>query len=155
MSKKIIIGNTVGTPLNPQMFAASGDSAYEIAVKHGFKGTEEEWLASLKGADGKDGADGTPVEVNTPEDGEADLVVLKVDGTVYNIPKATDSAVPHPIAVTPKGIVYYDKDTNISSFVTIGDGLKLEGNKISVKSDFVADKINSAITEVLNTEVEV
>ena len=26
----------------------TGDSAYEIAVKHGFGGTEEEWLASLK-----------------------------------------------------------------------------------------------------------
>lgn len=30
-------------------------SAYEIAVKNGFKGTETEWLASLKGADGTDG----------------------------------------------------------------------------------------------------
>lgn len=28
-----------------------GDSAYEVAVKNGFKGTEEEWLASLKGKD--------------------------------------------------------------------------------------------------------
>lgn len=27
-------------------------SAYSIAVKHGFRGTEEEWLASLKGAPG-------------------------------------------------------------------------------------------------------
>ena len=27
----------------------TGDSAYEIAVKHGFVGTEEEWLESLKG----------------------------------------------------------------------------------------------------------
>lgn len=26
-----------------------GDSAYEIAVKNGFEGTEVEWLASLKG----------------------------------------------------------------------------------------------------------
>lgn len=26
-----------------------GDSAYEVAVKNGFEGTEEEWLASLKG----------------------------------------------------------------------------------------------------------
>lgn len=26
----------------------SGESAYEIAVRHGFKGTEEEWLESLK-----------------------------------------------------------------------------------------------------------
>lgn len=29
-----------------------GKSAYEIAKSHGFEGTEEEWLASLKGADG-------------------------------------------------------------------------------------------------------
>jgi hypothetical protein len=29
-----------------------GDSAYEIAVEHGFVGTEEEWLASLKGEKG-------------------------------------------------------------------------------------------------------
>lgn len=32
-------------------------SAYEIAVKNGFVGTEAEWLASLHGADGKDGED--------------------------------------------------------------------------------------------------
>lgn len=40
-------------------------SAYGIAVKNGFTGTEAEWLASLKGTDGTDGADGedgvTPV----------------------------------------------------------------------------------------------
>ena len=43
-----------------------GKSAYEIAVEHGFVGTEAEWLKSLKGVDGlpgkdgKDGADGLP-----------------------------------------------------------------------------------------------
>lgn len=35
-----------------------GKSAYEIAVENGFEGTEEEWLASLKGQDGEDGKDG-------------------------------------------------------------------------------------------------
>lgn len=35
-----------------------GKSAYEIAVEHGFVGTETEWLESLKGVDGKDGCDG-------------------------------------------------------------------------------------------------
>ena len=35
-----------------------GKSAYEIAVEHGFVGTEAEWLKSLKGVDGKDGCDG-------------------------------------------------------------------------------------------------
>lgn len=33
--------------------AKDGLSAYEVAVKNGFEGTEEEWLASLKGRDGK------------------------------------------------------------------------------------------------------
>lgn len=32
--------------------AIKGASAYEIAVKNGFKGTEEEWLESLKGGGG-------------------------------------------------------------------------------------------------------
>ena len=35
-----------------------GKSAYEIAVEHGFVGTETEWLESLKGVDGKDGVNG-------------------------------------------------------------------------------------------------
>lgn len=36
-----------------------GKSAYQIAVDEGFKGSETDWLASLKGADGKDGINGT------------------------------------------------------------------------------------------------
>ena len=36
----------------------SGKSAYEVALDNGFEGTEQEWLASLHGADGADGADG-------------------------------------------------------------------------------------------------
>lgn len=42
-----------------------GESAYEIAVRNGFEGTETEWLESLKGetgatgSAGKDGTDGT------------------------------------------------------------------------------------------------
>ena len=35
-----------------------GKSAYEIAIEHGFVGTENEWLESLKGVDGKDGVNG-------------------------------------------------------------------------------------------------
>lgn len=37
---------------------ADGKSAYEIAVENGFEGDEAAWLASLKGADGKPGANG-------------------------------------------------------------------------------------------------
>ena len=35
-----------------------GLSAYEIAVKDGFSGSETEWLVSLRGAKGENGADG-------------------------------------------------------------------------------------------------
>ena len=35
-----------------------GESAYELAVKNGFKGSEEEWLESLNGKNGRDGVDG-------------------------------------------------------------------------------------------------
>ena len=35
-----------------------GKSAYEIAVEHGYVGTEEEWLASLKGEQGDPGQQG-------------------------------------------------------------------------------------------------
>jgi len=34
------------------VFGKDGQSAYEIAVKNGFEGTEEEWIQSLKGVDG-------------------------------------------------------------------------------------------------------
>ena len=32
--------------------SGAGESAYEIAVRHGYEGTEEQWLASLEGTDG-------------------------------------------------------------------------------------------------------
>lgn len=35
-----------------------GDSAYQVAVDNGFKGTEAEWLASLKGPKGDKGETG-------------------------------------------------------------------------------------------------
>lgn len=34
-------------------------SAYSVAVLHGYTGTQDEWLASLKGEPGQDGVDGT------------------------------------------------------------------------------------------------
>lgn len=55
-----------------------GKSAYDIAVKGGFKGTEEEWIASLKGGKGDPGEDGTSVTVSktteSAEDGGNNVV---------------------------------------------------------------------------------
>ena len=38
---------------------ADGKSAYEVAVANGYSGTQSQWLASLKGADGAPGKDGS------------------------------------------------------------------------------------------------
>lgn len=40
------------------VFAKDGKSAYEVAVKNGFEGTETEWLATLKGEQGIQGIQG-------------------------------------------------------------------------------------------------
>ena len=40
-----------------------GQSAYEVAVKNGFQGTEKEWLASLQGVDGQNGKDLTAQDI--------------------------------------------------------------------------------------------
>lgn len=67
-----ILGNTVGTPMNPEMFGGKGGSgkdgksAYELAVEQGFNGTLDEWLESLKGEPGKTPEKG--VDYWTPED---------------------------------------------------------------------------------------
>lgn len=60
--------------------AIQGDSAYEIAVKNGFDGTEEEWLASLKGERGEQGIQGEKGDkgdVGTNEELEAEVAELK------------------------------------------------------------------------------
>lgn len=49
---------------------ADGKSAYEIALEHGFEGSEQEWLESLNGEDGQNGKDGqNGQDGKTPEKG--------------------------------------------------------------------------------------
>lgn len=48
----------VGTELEWLESLKTGSSAYQVAVNNGFVGTEAEWLASLSGKNGIDGADG-------------------------------------------------------------------------------------------------
>lgn len=50
---------------NKRGFGGGGKSAYDLAVEEGFEGSLEEWLESLKGADGKNGTDGINGEDGT------------------------------------------------------------------------------------------
>ena len=47
----------VGTEAEWLASLSQGQSAYDVAVKNGFVGTEAEWLESLKGLNGRDGKD--------------------------------------------------------------------------------------------------
>lgn len=52
-------GGTGSTTPGPQGEKGDpGDSAYQVALTHGFEGSEEEWLASLKGPKGDTGETG-------------------------------------------------------------------------------------------------
>ena len=65
----------------PSLTAVDGKSAYQIALDNGFEGTEEEWLESLNGLDGKDGISITETIIN--DNGE--LVVTYSDGNTSNL----------------------------------------------------------------------
>ena len=54
----VVLNGTNGTNGSNGTNGENGLSAYEIAVANGFKGTEEEWIESLKGAKGDTGASG-------------------------------------------------------------------------------------------------
>lgn len=73
----------------PKVVKGVGKSAYEIAVDNGFVGTEEEWLASLKGADGNPGLPGEPGENGA--DGYSPIVtVIQTDeGATISITDAS------------------------------------------------------------------
>ena len=59
----------------------AGKSAYEIAVDNGFKGTEEEWLESLKGEQGEAGRSITGITT----DENNNIIVTFSDNTTENI----------------------------------------------------------------------
>lgn len=74
--KEKLIGNT------HLIDKIDGYSAYEIAVKHGFKGSEEEWLASIKGEKGDKG-DAAPFEATSLYGTDTDIDRLIEPGFYY------------------------------------------------------------------------
>ena len=56
--KKMLSLLLVTVMLTFALASCAGESAYDIAVRNGFEGSEADWLESLKGENGKDGSDG-------------------------------------------------------------------------------------------------
>ena len=53
----------VGTEAQWIESLSQAESAYDIAVRNGFTGTEQQWLQSLKGANGQDGQDAPAITI--------------------------------------------------------------------------------------------
>ena len=76
-----------------------GYSAYEIAVIHGFRGTEEEWLESLKSDSAKNGI---------PPGGKAGQILCKNSDNDFDV-GWRDIEIPKQY-----GLVSYDQDKTIT-----------------------------------------
>ena len=130
-TQKDLIGQIKGTLQGKATGGKDGLSAYEIAVKNGFEGTEQEWLASLKGEPGKDGVDGGSI-VNE----SFGSVVALNDSTDRNLQglniygKTTQDGTPTP--ESPVELVTSGANGAINTFVT---GKNLFGG------DIFADKL--------------
>lgn len=134
-----------------------GLSAYEIARQHGYIGTEEEWLLSLKGEKGEKGNDGyTPIKNVDYFDGKDGAngkdgvdgfspIVEIVDKTITITDKAGSKSVTIPKGdtgekgqdgYTPiKGVDYFDgkdgKDGKDGPTYQAGENITIENNVIS------------------------
>lgn len=74
-----------------EIFTTNGDSAYELAVKHGYKGTETQWLESLKGEKGEKGDKG-----DKGEKGDPGISALPIEITYEKLKNLRDTGKLHP-----------------------------------------------------------
>ncbi|WP_447896622.1 YadA-like family protein [Stenotrophomonas acidaminiphila] len=114
-------GGGTATPGPTGPAGADGKSAYEVAQNNGYTGTQTEWLASLKGQDGKDGVGsnitaGDNIEVTDNADGSK-TVALKDTVTLGNTTVSSDGVrVANGPSVTTGGVdAGSQRVTNVSN----------------------------------------
>ena len=105
----------------------AGKSAYEIAIDNGFTGTETEWLESLKGSDGGNGANGTTPHIDETTKnwfiGDTDTGIL-AQGTNGKDGKSIKS-------------ITKDKNNNIITTFTDGTTENIGQLAIDIQADFL------------------
>ena len=112
-----------------------GYSAYRIAVLHGFIGTEEEWLASLKGEPGEPGTDGEP-----GRDGEnADIegcneAIKRANAATENANTAADNANAQAGYAKEQGDYAKEQGDFVKQFISNPDDLLTYGVEINTTS---------------------
>ena len=154
MKKKAIVGFMLALTFSFGMAACdwqksrvseNGKSAYEIAVEHGFQGSEEDWLLSLKGGDGQD-ATGITIA-----DAYEEWLARGNEGSFNEFLKEYLSA-------DPNNIYGYDVDVlqhNIMSTVSIYCAYQAKDSDLSAGSGVIVelDKEKGNATVITNYHV--
>lgn len=108
---------------------APGRSAYQLAVAGGYSGTEQQWLASLKGERGADGKDGVIQKVNGKTGANITLTASDVNADVQG---AAAAAKTEAKAYTDIAISNLDNSLgtaakkNANEFATAAQGAKAD-----------------------------
>lgn len=109
-------GKNINIPYGEQgPTGQDGYSAYAIAVQHGYTGTEAEWLASLKGADGTQGPQGPK-----GEDAPGYFVVSAAPPEIL-VDVIMEIANPGPVWTNTAGDAY---SINTQAFIFESDGVR-------------------------------
>ena len=141
-------GDNMWTLIKPKMgtikgekgdAGADGKSAYEVAVANGYSGTQAQWLASLKGADGAPGKDGS-----NGKDGQTWQPYIADDG-YWHIKMISDTATQSIVGVLTSG------DADI---LTVNDSYRVNGTISNVPTAEGLLTVRTSGTEVWQTYID-
>ena len=118
---------------------ADGKSAYEVAVANGYTGTQAQWLASLKGADGAPGKDGS-----NGKDGQTWQPYIADDG-YWHIKMINDTATQSIVGVLTSGA---------ADILTVNDSYRVNGTISNVPTAEGLLTVRTSGTEVWQTYID-
>ncbi len=124
-----------------------GKSAYEIAVEHGYTGTEEEWLASLKGADGQNGSNGADgVSVKAVRvNDDKHLIVTLSDGTEIDAGYVGVTDTPSSTTYT---VIFKDYDGTVLKTESVAQGKSATAPVNPARDGYVFTKWDKAFSNI-------
>lgn len=125
----------------------NGKSAYELAVDHGFTGSEEDWLESLKGEKGTPGTDGVKGEKGDKGD-TGETGSKGAPGTDGFSPTIAVSYTDAKITIT----VTDKNGTNITEITDFVTDSQLDTVKSQIYTDMATKSMLNRLTLYLNAE---
>ncbi len=102
-----------------------GYSAYEIAVKNGFEGTEKEWLASLKGDKGDPGTLENHSEIDAHGNRVVNVAAPVEDGDTVNLGYANENYCPRISMISAVATTSEEGKVPVAVMLTSKNGIPL------------------------------